>query len=57
MKIKILNKSKWRILEKRAPKLYADRIDYTLRDMYNYGFISKDEIEIFLNNLSIIEGK
>lgn len=53
----LLNESKWTILEKRAPKLCADRIDYTLRDMYHYGFISKDEIKTFLNNLSVIEGE
>lgn len=53
----LLNESKWTILEKRAPKLCADRIDYTLRDMYHYRFIEKDEIEVFLKNLSVIEGE
>ena len=53
----LLNEAKWTILEKRAPKLCADRIDYSLRDMYHYGFISKDEIEVFLSNLSVIEGE
>lgn len=53
----LFNESKWTILEKKAPKLCADRIDYTLRDMYHYGFISKDEIKTFLNNLSVVEGE
>ena len=53
----LLNESKWTILEKRAPKVCADRIDYTLRDMYHYGFISKDEIKTFLSNLSVVEGE
>ncbi|MDV4150732.1 HD domain-containing protein [Clostridium sp. AL.422] len=53
----LFNESKWTILEKKAPKLCADRIDYTLRDMYHYGFISKDEIKLFLRNLSVIENE
>lgn len=47
----VYNESKWTILEKSAPDLCADRIDYTLRDMFNYGFISKKEIEEFLKHL------
>lgn len=45
------------ILEQSAPKLCADRIDYTLRDMYHYGFISKGEINRFLKCLDVIEGE
>lgn len=47
----VYNESKWTILEKSAPDLCADRIDYTLRDMFNYGFTSKKEIEEFLKHL------
>ena len=53
----LFNESKWTILEKSAPKLCADRIDYTLRDMYHYGFISQEEIECFLNDLKVIDGE
>ena len=47
----VYDESKWTILEKSAPDLCADRIDYTLRDMFNYGFISRKEIEGFLKHL------
>ena len=53
----LFNESKWTILEKSAPKLCADRVDYTLRDMYHYGFITKEEIQRFLNNLIIVNGE
>lgn len=53
----LFNESKWTILEKSAPKLCADRIDYTLRDMYHYGFISKEEIKSFLDHLNVINGE
>jgi uncharacterized protein len=49
--------SKWTILEQPAPKLCADRVDYTLRDMYTYGKISLKEVEGFLENVVIVEGK
>ncbi|MEG2195392.1 MAG: HD domain-containing protein [Terrisporobacter sp.] len=53
----LFNESKWTILEKAAPKLCADRVDYTLRDMYHYGFITEEEIQRFLNNLIIVDGE
>ncbi|MGG7177681.1 HD domain-containing protein [Clostridium paraputrificum] len=53
----LFNKSKWTILEVSSPKLCADRIDYTLRDMYHYGFISKEDIQRFLNNLTVVKGE
>ena len=31
-----------------APELCADRVDYTLRDMYTYGYISLEEVHRFL---------
>lgn len=53
----VLDYSNWSLLERQAPELCADRIDYTLRDMYRYGNITKEEIDIFLNRLIINDGK
>ena len=53
----LLGNSNWRLLEQPAPELCVDRIDYTLRDMYHYRNITKEEIDIFLNNLMIRDGK
>lgn len=50
------DESKWTILEKPAPDLCADRIDYTLRDMFRYGYIDKNSIDNFLNSLAVIDG-
>ncbi|MGB8002514.1 MAG: hypothetical protein WCF60_20775 [Anaerobacillus sp.] len=47
----------WTLLEQPAPELCADRVDYTLRDMYVYGNISLDEVTRFLQNLTVVEGK
>lgn len=51
------NEEKWTILEKKAPKLCADRVDYTLRDMYKYGFTNKNEINEFLKNIQVLDGE
>lgn len=51
------NEDKWTILEKKAPKLCADRVDYTLRDMYKYGFTNKNEINEFLKNIQVLNGE
>ncbi|MGL5149800.1 MAG: HD domain-containing protein [Clostridium sp.] len=53
----LFNESKWTILERKAPKLCGDRVDYTLRDMYHYGYITKDEINDFLKDLTVFEGE
>jgi HD superfamily phosphohydrolase len=53
----LLDNSNWSLLEQPAPELCVDRIDYTLRDMYQYQNITIEEIEIFLDNLIIIGGK
>ena len=53
----IYNLSQWKILEQPLPELCADRIDYTLRDMFNCGIISLEEIQGFLNHLVIIDKK
>lgn len=53
----LLDDSKWTLLEKSAPELCADRVDYTLRDMYTYGYISLEEAQDFLNDLIEVDGK
>ncbi|WP_242218512.1 HD domain-containing protein [Bacillus cereus group sp. BfR-BA-01380] len=52
----IIDDSNWSILEQPASALCADRIDYTLRDMYEYGYISLDNIQSFLDNLIVFKG-
>lgn len=51
------NEEKWTILERKAPKLCADRVDYTLIDMYKYGFANKNEINEFLKNIQVVNGE
>jgi HD superfamily phosphohydrolase len=41
------------LLNRPLPGLSADRIDYTLRDMYSYGKISRREVNQFLQSLSV----
>ncbi|WYQ41631.1 HD domain-containing protein [Bacillus sp. FSL W7-1321] len=48
---------KWPLLEQPAPHLCADRIDYTLRDLYAYRFISLQEAHRFLEQLIVKKGK
>lgn len=49
--------SKWTILEQEAPELCADRIDYTLQDLYRHGKISLAEVEEFLQALVMVDGR
>ncbi|WP_436371981.1 HD domain-containing protein [Cytobacillus sp. BC1816] len=49
--------SQWTLLEQPAPELCADRLDYTLRDMYRYGHISLGEAHRFLNHLIVVDGQ
>ncbi|MBK5347149.1 HD domain-containing protein [Bacillus sp. TH44] len=53
----LLDDSKWTLLEKSAPELCADRVDYTLRDMLTYGYISLEEVHSFLEDLIEVDGK
>ncbi len=53
----LFDESRWTLLEQAAPALCADRIDYTLRDMYTYGQVSYNEVEEFLKQLVVVEGK
>ncbi|OUA52270.1 HD domain-containing protein [Bacillus thuringiensis] len=53
----LLDDSKWTLLERSAPELCADRVDYTLRDMYTYEYISLEEVHSFLEDVIAVEGK
>lgn len=53
----LFDDSRWTLLEQPAPELCADRVDSTLRDMYEYGHISLKDIQTFLSDLTVIEGK
>lgn len=53
----LLEGAKWTLLDQPAPELCADRVDYTLRDMYHYGHISHEEVKTFLNELQVVDGK
>ena len=53
----LFDHSKWRILEQPSPELCADRIDYTIRDMYHYGQINIQEIQQFLEHIVIVDGQ
>lgn len=53
----LLDDSKWTLLERSAPELCADRVDYTLRDMFTYGYISLEEVHSFLEDLIEVDGK
>ncbi|MFY0543243.1 HD domain-containing protein [Brevibacillus sp. H7] len=44
------------LLDRQLPGLSADRIDYTLRDMYSYGKTTKREVDQFLESLIVQEG-
>lgn len=47
----------WTLLEQPLPNLCADRIDYTLRDLYTYGMISRQEVCSFLEDVTVHNGK
>lgn len=53
----VLNIVGWGLLEQPLPDLCADRIDYTLRDMYHYFQIPLPEIQSFLDSLVLVQGK
>lgn len=43
----LFDHTKWTLLEQPAPELCADRVDYTLRDMYHYRQLSLSEVQYF----------
>ncbi|EUJ32340.1 metal-dependent phosphohydrolase [Listeria cornellensis FSL F6-0969] len=49
--------SQYKLLEQLAPNLCADRIDYFLRDMRTYGYISEEEVTDFFDDLSVVDGQ
>ncbi|WP_026476092.1 HD domain-containing protein [Alkaliphilus transvaalensis] len=53
----LLNLDKWTLMEASLPDLCCDRIDYTLRDLYEYGHISQQEINDFIDHLIVIDGR
>lgn len=48
---------KFKLLEYPLPYLSADRIDYTLRDMFQIGEISRKEIAWFINGLETFDNR
>jgi HD superfamily phosphohydrolase len=49
---KVLDKSHYPLLDNSLPDLSVDRWDYFMRDAYAIGFLPKQLIEDFLNNIS-----
>lgn len=47
----------WPLLEQSAPDLCADRIDYTLRELFSRQLIPQSQIQSFLSSLAVLEGK
>ncbi len=50
-----LDLEQYRILEYPLPALSADRIDYTLRDLFQLGVLNRSEIDWFLEGLTTFE--
>ena len=53
----LLEDPTYTLLEMPLPALCADRIDYTIRDLYHSGLISSVEVYNFINELGVQEGK
>ncbi|MEH7464879.1 HD domain-containing protein [Bacillus thuringiensis] len=53
----LLDESQWTLLEQPAPLLCANRVDYTLRDLYAYGHITLQEAHCFLDQLVAFDGQ
>ena len=51
------NFSDYNLLERPLPELCADRIDYTLRDLYQGDMITHKEISDFIEQLEVVEGR
>lgn len=52
-----LDLEQYHLLEYPLPNLSADRIDYTLRDLFLLGVITPDEISWFLDGLQVCQGR
>ncbi|PWK79610.1 hypothetical protein LX99_00067 [Mucilaginibacter oryzae] len=55
--IDILFNQQHKILEQPLPALCADRVDYTLRDLYHAGLITLAEVKCFLTQLVLQDDK
>jgi HD superfamily phosphohydrolase len=51
-----LTRNDYTILERELPDLCADRVDYTLRDLYHAKLIDKADVQKFLKELSVQGG-
>ncbi|WP_214226569.1 HD domain-containing protein [Pedobacter sp. B4-66] len=49
-------KGVFNILEQPMPKLCADRLDYTLRDSYHAGLVSRKDVKDFISSLTVENG-
>ncbi|MGL5718722.1 MAG: HD domain-containing protein [Paraclostridium sp.] len=45
------------VLDSPLPSLCVDRIDYTIRDMYSYGYLNKQQAMEILNGLKVIDNR
>lgn len=52
-----LDLEKFKLLDYPMPSLCADRIDYTLRDLYHLKKISREDIDWFVDGLVVEEGR
>jgi len=48
---KVLDKTKFPLLDNSLPDISFDRWDYFMRDGYTIGFLPKDVVNLFLNNI------
>lgn len=53
---KIFDEDNFTVLERDLPDICADRLDYTLRDLYKNGAITKDDVREVLDGLTVEEG-
>lgn len=53
----IFDEDNFTVLEQDRPDLCADRLDYTLRDLYHFGEISREDVREILDGLTVEEGK
>src|SRR5690606_35986892 len=53
----LLEDPSYSLLEMPLPSLCADRIDYTIRDLYHVGLIDLAEIHDFIDELGVQDGK
>lgn len=52
----LFSQADWPLLDQPQPELCADRIDYTLRDLFRLGVIDEQETQGFLSSLAVWEG-